>query len=109
MNWKILLALCSFVASTRALTCESCDTFICPEVSCPDSSLVKGVCGCCNVCSKLEGQSCGGIWHHGGKCDPEKKLECYQPKTLPLVQANGIVLHVFLDRQKPGVCRKTIS
>ena len=41
--------------------------------------LVKGVCHCCYVCAKVEGEICGGPWNFVGKCD--KGLTCvkFQP------------------------------
>ncbi|XP_077973401.1 single insulin-like growth factor-binding domain protein-2 [Styela clava] len=110
MNWKILFALCSFVASTGALTCPECGSFPCPQVLCQKgSSLAKGVCGCCDVCSKQEGDSCGGLWNLDGTCDSEKNLECYYEQPKPIHLNNGEVIHIRVDKQRPGICRKTIS
>ena len=31
--------------------------------------IVRGVCNCCPVCAKLEGDTCGGKWNYLGRCD----------------------------------------
>jgi len=31
--------------------------------------VVRGVCNCCPVCAKLEGDPCGGQWNYLGTCD----------------------------------------
>jgi len=31
--------------------------------------IVRGVCNCCPVCAKLEGDPCGGRWNYLGRCD----------------------------------------
>jgi len=51
----------------------------CPNASCPDlQGLCKAYrvdnCGCCLVCAKLEGESCGGFYGAAGFC--AKYLRC---------------------------------
>jgi len=31
--------------------------------------VVRGVCNCCPVCAKVEGDTCGGQWNYLGTCD----------------------------------------
>ena len=38
--------------------------------------LTKDVCNCCDVCSKVKGEKCGGPWNIKGRCD--KFLTCKQ-------------------------------
>ncbi|XP_077972770.1 venom protein 302-like [Styela clava] len=103
MDWKTVLVLCSIVASTKAFSCWECSEYICPDVLC-EGSLVKGVCGCCNVCSKQEGEECGGLGNHAGTC--EKDLECKSEKLKPVILQDGRILYPPVDIQTAGTCRK---
>ena len=38
-------------------------------------AMVSDVCGCCNVCAKLEGERCGGVWDMYGTCAPGLKCK----------------------------------
>ncbi|CAH1242103.1 CRIM1 [Branchiostoma lanceolatum] len=73
---RLVILLC-MVASSHSLTCAPCNTVRCqaPE-NCPGGT-AKGVCGCCDVCAKVEGEECGGPWNIGGVCD--KGLICDKP------------------------------
>ena len=44
------------------------------------------MCGCCDVCAKVEGEECGGPWDLNGKCD--KGLKCVHKE--PEFNAKGI-------------------
>ncbi len=37
-----------------------------------------GICNCCPVCAKVEGEMCGGAWDYLGKCD--RGLVCHVTK-----------------------------
>lgn len=66
----------------------------CPELNCLGEK-VLGMCGCCYVCAKQLGESCGGLYGLIGTCD--QGLRC----VLPLQQVNEtmtIIYHV-------GVCQ----
>ncbi|GIY74442.1 IGFBP N-terminal domain-containing protein [Caerostris extrusa] len=39
-----------------------------------------GICGCCKVCAKLEGEECGGQHNYLGKCDKGLVCEPQEPK-----------------------------
>ena len=57
---------CSPVIS---LSCIPCSWVQCSApVNCK-GGLVKSICGCCNVCAKVEGERCGGQWQTLGRCD----------------------------------------
>ncbi|XP_047498423.1 cysteine-rich motor neuron 1 protein-like [Penaeus chinensis] len=68
-------------ASVDALTCRPCNNVRCasPETyDCPGREVVPNECGCCFVCSKLEGESCGGSFSILGTCSSH--LVCYSPR-----------------------------
>ena len=50
---------------------------------------MKDACGCCDVCGKVFGEECGGLWNMNGKCG--RGLKCDQGEG-PL-------------RQFPGSCK----
>ncbi|XP_047665502.1 cysteine-rich motor neuron 1 protein-like isoform X2 [Tachysurus fulvidraco] len=66
----------------------------CPVLNCLGEK-VLGMCGCCYMCAKQLGESCGGLYGSIGTCD--QGLGC----VLPLQQVNEtmtIIYHV-------GVCQ----
>ncbi|KAF6738858.1 Venom protein 302 [Oryzias melastigma] len=76
-----LLLLCASVGAwgsgeaqkLQALHCPPCERIHCStrralRLQCK-GGVTTGVCGCCPVCAKTEGESCGGTWDHLGKCD----------------------------------------
>uniref|UniRef100_A0A3P9KRP1 Si:ch73-330k17.3 n=1 Tax=Oryzias latipes TaxID=8090 RepID=A0A3P9KRP1_ORYLA len=57
----------------QALHCPPCERIHCStrralRLQCK-GGVTTGVCGCCPVCAKTEGETCGGTWDHLGKCD----------------------------------------
>lgn len=104
--WKLLLVGVTLgavasqetppVASPRlqALHCPPCERIHCStrralKLQCK-GGVTTGVCGCCPVCARVEGETCGGTWDYLGKCD--KGLVCvYQESDEP-------------DRERRGIC-----
>lgn len=78
----------------RTLHCPPCERIHCStsralKLQCK-GGVTTGVCGCCPVCARVEGETCGGTWDYLGKCD--KGLVCvYQESDEP-------------DRDRRGVC-----
>uniref|UniRef100_A0A3B3HIC7 Si:ch73-330k17.3 n=1 Tax=Oryzias latipes TaxID=8090 RepID=A0A3B3HIC7_ORYLA len=77
----MLLLLCALVGAwgleeaqkLQALHCPPCERIHCStrralRLQCK-GGVTTGVCGCCPVCAKTEGETCGGTWDHLGKCD----------------------------------------
>ncbi|XP_057304209.1 uncharacterized protein LOC130641425 [Hydractinia symbiolongicarpus] len=78
-------AILSWIASnTTALSCNPCLKLLsngtleniakCRPAGECKGGLSKSVCGCCDVCAKVENEKCGGIFMIKGRCD--KNLEC---------------------------------
>uniref|UniRef100_A0A8C2ZCD0 IGFBP N-terminal domain-containing protein n=1 Tax=Cyclopterus lumpus TaxID=8103 RepID=A0A8C2ZCD0_CYCLU len=68
----------------QALHCPPCERIHCStrralKLQCK-GGVTTGVCGCCPVCARAEGENCGGTWDYLGKCD--EGLVCvYQEAT----------------------------
>lgn len=68
----------------RALHCPPCEQIHCStrralKLQCK-GGVTTGICGCCPVCARVEGEACGGAWDYLGKCD--KGLVCkYQDSS----------------------------
>ncbi|XP_033632488.1 cysteine-rich motor neuron 1 protein-like [Asterias rubens] len=62
-----ILILC-MVLHVEALSCGPCEPETCPTISCSGSQ-IPGPCGCCTVCAKQLGESCGGQYDLAGRCD----------------------------------------
>lgn len=59
----------------RDLHCPPCERIHCSsrrtlKLECK-GGVTTGVCGCCPVCARTEGETCGGTWDYLGKCDEE--------------------------------------
>lgn len=57
----------------QALHCPPCEQIHCStrralKLQCK-GGVTTGVCGCCPVCAKTAGETCGGTWDYLGKCD----------------------------------------
>ena len=86
MNAVFLIALVTVatLASTQALSCFGCDS---EDLRCTPlhlqnckGGLTTDACGCCAVCAKVVGETCGGPWNVIGKCDCG--LTCYKSEEV---------------------------
>ena len=104
MEILLIFFLGVLVQSINALSCEPCYETRCVQpVNCT-GGLVKGICGCCDVCAKTNGERCGGTWGMYGEC--AKGLNCV---LRPMSKKNGLLRRDF---DSTGVCRsgkKSIS
>jgi len=61
------------VGDALGLQCPPCERVHCsprrPSRLRCRGGVVRGVCNCCPVCAKLEGDPCGGQWNYLGRCD----------------------------------------
>jgi len=72
-----LVVFACLTAGGHGLSCRLCEEGACPPPACCTSgSYTLGVCGCCEVCAKAEGESCGGLWGFAGSC--AAGLRCFR-------------------------------
>ena len=61
------------IGEALGLQCPPCERVHCsprrPSRLRCRGGIVRGVCNCCPVCAKLEGDPCGGQWNYLGRCD----------------------------------------
>ncbi|XP_074533110.1 insulin-like growth factor-binding protein 4 [Halichoeres trimaculatus] len=85
----------------RALHCPPCERIHCSsrralKLQCK-GGITTGVCGCCPVCARAEGETCGGTWDYLGKCD--EGLVCvYQDSAGDRA-----------DTEQKGICKAVIE
>ena len=58
---------------------------------------VKDACGCCDVCARGEGESCGGLFYNHGKCGNGLNCVRRRPNSVKVLGENDLV---------SGVCEK---
>jgi len=80
---------------TKPEGCTECPKS--PPMDCASGHLTKDVCGCCDVCAKAEGETCGGMWGMSGTCAPG--LNCETAKPLPNTKP-------YFNHNEAGVCVK---
>ena len=76
----VAIAISAMIATTQTLSCRLCSEVNCKPVDqdgCK-GGLTRGICGCCDVCAKVKGEKCGGLWNIHGKCD--RGLVCNDKK-----------------------------
>ena len=81
----------------QALHCPPCQRIHCAspqalKLRCK-GGVTTGVCGCCPLCARTEGESCGGAWDYLGKCD--EGLVCVHQE--PAAEK--------LDEERKGICK----
>ncbi|XP_041853426.1 IGFBP domain-containing protein [Melanotaenia boesemani] len=110
----VLFSLCAFLGALRsketstgetqqlqALHCPPCERIHCSsrrtlKLQCK-GGVTTGVCGCCPVCARTEGETCGGTWDYLGKCD--EGLVCvYQESAADQP-----------DAERKGICKPVIE
>uniref|UniRef100_W5N8M6 Si:ch73-330k17.3 n=1 Tax=Lepisosteus oculatus TaxID=7918 RepID=W5N8M6_LEPOC len=96
----------------QALHCPECERIHCTpkralKLQCK-GGITTGICGCCPVCARIAGESCGGKWDYLGKCD--EGLSCvYQDlrEQESTGELKGICTEVLQmgEEEKEEVCR----
>ncbi|XP_013876967.1 cysteine-rich motor neuron 1 protein [Austrofundulus limnaeus] len=69
----------------QTLHCPPCERIHCSSrralrLQCK-GGVTTGVCGCCPVCARTEGETCGGTWDYLGKCDEGLLCVYQEPDT----------------------------
>ncbi|KAK2159760.1 hypothetical protein LSH36_147g09041 [Paralvinella palmiformis] len=99
------------ISQSLELQCPPCNKLHCSprnvrRLRCK-GGITRGVCNCCPVCAKLQGESCGGQWNFLGKCD--RGLRCI-PDESPRNDITEIL--TMADRKKTwipqGKCRRAV-
>ncbi|KAK2917708.1 IGFBP domain-containing protein [Channa argus] len=89
------------VQQLQDLHCPPCEQIHCSsrralKLQCK-GGVTTGVCSCCPVCARTEGETCGGTWDYLGKCD--EGLVCvYQDAADDKP-----------DGERKGICRAVIE
>ncbi|XP_037539635.1 IGFBP domain-containing protein [Nematolebias whitei] len=97
----------------QTLHCPPCERVHCSSrralrLQCK-GGVTTGVCGCCPVCARTEGDTCGGTWDYLGKCD--EGLVCvYQESDAdkPEAERKGICKSV-IEALDPESCEPTCT
>ena len=89
--------------SVRAMKCPPCDKIHCAprsaaKLECKGGA-TTGVCGCCPICARVDGEKCGGYYNYLGKCD--KGLYCE-----PLVTKHKKIRDHHKSRTPDGICKR---
>ncbi|KAJ3595899.1 hypothetical protein NHX12_002311 [Muraenolepis orangiensis] len=82
----------------QVLHCPPCERIHCTprralKLQCR-GGVTTGICGCCPVCARTAGESCGGRWDYLGKCDAGLVCEDRQP---------------WDDQEHGGICRAVLE
>ncbi|KAM3609176.1 uncharacterized protein V6R79_010700 [Siganus canaliculatus] len=92
----------------QVLHCPPCEQIHCSSrralnLQC-GGGVTTGVCGCCPVCAKTEGERCGGKWDYLGKCD--EGLVCvYQDSSADKPEAErGGICEAVVESLDPESC-----
>ncbi|KAL7401855.1 hypothetical protein ABVT39_005431 [Epinephelus coioides] len=84
----------------QTLHCPPCEQIHCStqralKLQCK-GGVTTGVCGCCPVCARAEGETCGGTWDYLGKCD--EGLVCVYQDSADKP-----------DAERKGICKAVIE
>ena len=102
------------IGSALGLQCPPCERVHCsprrPSRLRCRGGIVRGVCSCCPVCAKLEGDSCGGKWNYLGRCDVGLYCDTAQP-VIAAASKTASSSQDYKDRDNwllktEGYCRK---
>ncbi|GIY84592.1 IGFBP N-terminal domain-containing protein [Caerostris darwini] len=95
----------SYFPTDAPLHCPSCEQLHCfknkrRRLNCK-GGWTLGICGCCKVCAKLEGEECGGQHNYLGKCDKGLVCQPQEPKFVTFFR-NGTKTVYKVEK---GICK----
>lgn len=106
-----------FLDAPTVVSCPKCNKIFCKpknprRLKCK-GGIARGVCGCCPVCAKLEGEACGGRNTYLGTCDVG--LSCEAEPVTPrhmlrtIIQSTETSLSATTSgiSEWKGVCKKS--
>ncbi|XP_028409169.1 agrin-like [Dendronephthya gigantea] len=83
---------------SEVMSCQPCQNTVCDtDVSKCKDGVVKDNCGCCKVCARGEGETCGGLFYNHGKCGEGLHCVRRRPNSVKILGENDIV---------SGVCER---
>ncbi|XP_065661866.1 venom protein 302 [Hydra vulgaris] len=96
---KSILLIILVLEVVMCLRCRPCEPDLCPPRPLCNGGYVKGICGCCDTCAKVDGEKCGGLWNMYGKCDVG--FVCAQVKR----HAKGVCVSIKkISNNKENAC-----
>ena len=81
---RLILGLILYIAVASAKPiCPPCDKTKCiVPLNCKDGKTVTDECGCCSVCSRVEGEECGGVSSELGVCGKGLMCKVRHPNSI---------------------------
>ena len=81
---RLILGLIVYIAVASAKPiCPPCDKTKCiVPLNCKDGKTVTDECGCCSVCSRVEGEECGGVSSELGVCGKGLMCKVRHPNSI---------------------------
>uniref|UniRef100_T1IX14 IGFBP N-terminal domain-containing protein n=1 Tax=Strigamia maritima TaxID=126957 RepID=T1IX14_STRMM len=97
----------SLSGEVEGLQCPPCEQIHCvprraERLKCR-GGVTLGVCRCCPVCARVDGETCGGHWNYLGRCDRGHYCQIHENQVWHHQTNDGKML---LYHNKKGNCKK---
>ncbi|XP_045612997.1 single insulin-like growth factor-binding domain protein-2 [Procambarus clarkii] len=103
----LLVCMATVLGSVGSLSCTPCREVTCemPTIINQCSwGLVLDMCGCCFVCGKGPGETCGGQWAWHGRCG--RGLDCRHARGSKSTNREGGNALALLSMDEPARCHR---